>query len=75
MACSAYVSPRAKNWHLAQLYPGEAIALGEFAAWVGLVPRQTGTGGRVAQLGTSKRGDAYLSTDDHNRTKTTEQAV
>jgi hypothetical protein len=75
MACSAYVSPRAQNWHLAQLYPGEAIALGEFAAWVGLVPRQTGTGGRVAQLGTSKRGDAYLSTDDHNRTKTTEQAV
>jgi transposase len=30
----------------------------EFAAWIGLVPRQTGTGGRVQQLGISKRGDA-----------------
>ena len=29
----------------------------EFAAWLGLVPRQTGTGGRV-----SKRGDTYLRT-------------
>jgi len=32
----------------------------EFAAWVGLVPRQIGTGGRIRQLGLSKRGDAYL---------------
>lgn len=34
----------------------------EFASWIGLVPRQTGTGGRVRQLGISKRGDAYLRT-------------
>lgn len=34
----------------------------EFAAWLGLVPRQTGTGGRVRQLGISKRGDTYLRT-------------
>jgi transposase len=34
----------------------------EFAAWLGLVPRQRGTGGRVRQLGISKRGDAYLRT-------------
>lgn len=34
----------------------------EFAAWIGLVPRQTGTGGHVRQLGISKRGDAYLRT-------------
>ena len=34
----------------------------QFAAWVGLVPRQTGTGGRVRQLGLSKRGDTYLRT-------------
>ena len=33
-----------------------------FAAWLGLVPRQTGTGGRVRQLGLSKRGDIYLRT-------------
>jgi transposase len=34
----------------------------EFSAWLGLVPRQTGTGGRVRQLGLSKRGDVYLRT-------------
>src|ERR1017187_2013257 len=34
----------------------------EFAAWLGLVPRQTGTGGRVRLLGISKRGDKYLRT-------------
>ena len=34
----------------------------EFAAWLGLVPRQTGTGGRVKLLGISKRGDTYLCT-------------
>lgn len=34
----------------------------EFAAWLGLVPRQTGTGGRVRQLGMSKRGNVYLRT-------------
>jgi transposase len=34
----------------------------EFAAWLGLVPKQRGTGGRVRQMGISKRGDAYLRT-------------
>jgi transposase len=34
----------------------------EFAAWLGLVPRQVGTGGRVKLLGISKRGDTYLRT-------------
>jgi transposase len=34
----------------------------EFAAWLGLVPRQSGTGGRVRLLGISKRGDTYLRT-------------
>lgn len=34
----------------------------EFAAWLGLVPRQTGSGGRVRLLGISKRGDTYLRT-------------
>ena len=32
----------------------------EFAAFLGLVPRQSGTGGRVRLLGISKRGDSYL---------------
>jgi len=34
----------------------------EFAAWLGLVPKQTGTGGRIRLLGISKRGDTYLRT-------------
>ena len=34
----------------------------EFAAWLGLVPRHEGTGGRVRMLGISKRGDTYLRT-------------
>ena len=34
----------------------------EFAAWLGLVPRHVGTGGRVRVLGISKRGDRYLRT-------------
>jgi len=34
----------------------------EFAAWIGLAPAQTGTGGRIRLLGISKRGDTYLRT-------------
>lgn len=34
----------------------------EFAAYVGLVPRQTGSGGKIRLLGISKRGDKYLRT-------------
>ena len=34
----------------------------QFAAWLGLVPRHSGTGGRVRMLGISKRGDTYLRT-------------
>jgi transposase len=34
----------------------------QFAAFLGLVPRQSGTGGRVRLLGISKRGDPYLRT-------------
>ena len=32
----------------------------EFAAFLGLVPRQSGTGGKVRLLGISKRGNTYL---------------
>jgi transposase len=32
----------------------------EFAAWLGVVPRQSGTGGRVRLLSISKRGSPYL---------------
>jgi transposase len=34
----------------------------QFAAWVGLVPRQHSTGGKARLLGISKRGDVYLRT-------------
>lgn len=34
----------------------------EFAAWLGLAPAQTGTGGKIRLLGISKRGDTYLRT-------------
>ena len=32
----------------------------EFAAWLGLTPRQCSTGGKAKLLGISKRGDSYL---------------
>lgn len=44
---------------------GEAAAFKsgrEFAAYIGLVPKQTGSGGKVRLLGMSKRGDTYLRT-------------
>src|SRR5258706_10303126 len=34
----------------------------EFAAYIGLVPKQSGTGGNIKLLGISKRGDTYLRT-------------
>jgi len=37
-----------------------AFKLGqEFCSWVGLVPKQTGTGGKIRLGGISKRGDTY----------------
>jgi transposase len=34
----------------------------QFAAWLGLVPRQKSSGGKEQLLGISKRGDTYLRT-------------
>jgi transposase len=34
----------------------------QFAAWLGLVPKQRSSGGRARLLGISKRGDRYLRT-------------
>ena len=40
---------------------GAAFSKGrEFAAWLGLVPKQYSTGGKAKLLGISKRGNAYL---------------
>jgi transposase len=34
----------------------------QLAAWLGLVPKQSSTGGKTKLLGISKRGDTYLRT-------------
>lgn len=34
----------------------------QFAAWLGLVPKQRSSGGRAGLVGISKRGDRYLRT-------------
>ena len=42
---------------------GQAFKNGrQFAAWLGLVPRQCSSGGKARLLGISKRGDPYLRT-------------
>lgn len=42
---------------------GKAFKSGrEFAACLGLVPRQTGSGGKIKLHGISKRGDSYHQT-------------
>jgi transposase len=46
---------------LAAIGNGAAFRKGrEFAAWVGLVPREHSTGGKQKLLGISKRGNSYL---------------
>ena len=40
--------------------PAAFISGREFAAWLGLLPRHKGTGGRVRLFGISKRGETYL---------------
>ncbi|CDH21415.1 transposase [Xenorhabdus bovienii str. kraussei Quebec] len=44
---------------------GEAAAFKsgrEFSSYLGLVPKQTGSGGKIRLLGISKRGDTYMRT-------------
>ena len=48
---------------IATMGPASAFKSGrEFCAWLGLVPTQTGTGGKVRLGPISKRGDTYLRT-------------
>ncbi len=57
------VGPLTATAAVATLGDAKAFKNGrEFAAFLGLVPRQSGTGGRVKLLGISKRGDVYLRT-------------
>ena len=46
---------------VAAIDAGQAFGRGrDLACWLGLVPRQDGTGGKVRLLGISKRGNGYL---------------
>lgn len=48
---------------VAAMSDGKVFANGrQFAAWLGLVPRQHSSGGKARLFGISKRGDAYLRT-------------
>jgi transposase len=55
------VGPLTATALIAAIGDGGAFRKGrEFAAWVGLVPREHSTGGKQQLLGISKRGNCYL---------------
>ena len=55
------VGPKVASALVAAAGDGRAFASGrEFAAWLGLTPRQRSTGGRTVLGPISKRGDRYL---------------
>ena len=55
------IGPLTATALMAAIGHGEAFRKGrEFAAWVGLVPRERSTGGKQKLLGISKRGNSYL---------------
>jgi len=55
------VGPLVASATVAAIGNGAAFRKGrDFAAWLGLVPRQYSTGGRTKLLGISKRGNPYL---------------
>ena len=55
------VGPLIASALIAAIGSGEAFAHGrDLSAWLGLVPRQSTTGGRPKLLGISKRGNRYL---------------
>jgi len=55
------VGPLTATALIAAIGNGAAFRKGrEFAAWVGLVPREHSTGGKQKLLGISKRGNSYL---------------
>jgi transposase len=55
------IGPATATAMIAAIGNGAAFGKGrEFAAWMGVVPRQLSTGGKPTLLGISKRGNAYL---------------
>jgi len=47
---------------VATMGDSRAFRSGRFTAWIGIVPRQTGTGGKTQLHGINERGDTYLRT-------------
>jgi transposase len=57
------IGPLTATALIAAIGNGAAFGKGrEFAAWLGLVPREYSTGGKQKLLGISKRGNCYLRT-------------
>lgn len=57
------IGPLTASALVATIKDGSSFRSGrEFAAWLGLVPRQHSSGGKENLLGISKRGDTYLRT-------------
>jgi transposase len=57
------IGPLTATALIAAIGNGAAFRKGhDFAAWVGLVPREHSTGGKQKLLGISKRGNCYLRT-------------
>jgi len=55
------IGPLVSTATVAAIGNGAAFRRGrEFAAWLGLIPRQHSTGGKARLLGISKRGNVYL---------------
>lgn len=57
------IGPLTATALIAAMSDGKSFKNGrQFAAWLGLVPRQHSTGGKTRLFGISKRGDSYLRT-------------
>jgi transposase len=57
------VGPVVASALIAALGDGHQFSNGrQVGAWIGLVPRQHGTGGKIAMMGITKNGDRYLRT-------------
>ena len=57
------IGPITASALIASMGDAKCFASGrQFAAWLGLVPRQHSSGGKPTVLGISKRGDSYLRT-------------
>lgn len=57
------IGPLSASAYIAALGNGRRFRCGrQVSAWLGLVPRQYGTGGKIQLCGVSKNGDRYLRT-------------